>query len=134
MAESHSFNLEILAPDRQFFAGAVESLVMPAMDGFYGVEAGHEPMVTAIEPGEVKFKVDGEWHYAVVSQGLAEIMPEYTLLLVASAERPEEIDIQRAEFAKQRAEERLRQKQSVQEYYNSKAALARAMARLKAHR
>ena len=54
------------------------------------------------------------------------------MLLVSSAERPEEIDINRAQAARERAKEHLRQKQSLQEYYNSKAALARAMARLKA--
>ena len=58
-------------------------------------------------------------------------MPDYVILLVSSAERPEEIDRARAERAKERAEERLRQKQSVREYHLSKAALARAMARLR---
>ena len=70
----------------------------------------------------------------VVSDGFAEIMPDYCILLVSSAERPDEIDRARAERAKERAEERLRQKQSIREYHLSKAALARAMARLKATR
>ena len=68
----------------------------------------------------------------MVSQGLVEIMPEKVMVLVFSAERPEEIDRARAEAAKERAEERLRQKLSMRDYYNSKAALARALARLKA--
>ena len=57
-------------------------------------------------------------------------MPDYVILMASSAERPEEIDKARAERSRQLAEERLRQKQSVQEYYCSKAALARAMARV----
>lgn len=73
-------------------------------------------------------------HEVVVSDGFAEIMPDYVILLVSSAERPEEIDRKRAERARERAEERLRQKQSIREYHLSKAALARAMARLKATR
>ena len=71
---------------------------------------------------------------AVVSQGLAEIMPDRVMILAASAEHPDEIDLKRAEAARERAEERLRQKLSMREYYNSKAALARALARLKAAR
>ena len=61
-------------------------------------------------------------------------MPDYAILLVAAAERPEEIDLKRAEAARQRAEERLRQKESLQEYHSSQAALARALARLKTAR
>jgi len=75
--------------------------------------------------------VNGQWQLAAVSGGFAEITPEYAVVLISSAEHPEEIDINRAEAARERAEERLRHKQSVVEYYNSKAALARAMARLK---
>lgn len=126
-----SFSLEIVTPDRQFFAGQVESLVLPITDGLYGIEPGHEPVVTAIVPGELRYKVEGVWRTAAVTSGFAEIMPDYAILLVDAAERPEEIDLKRAEAARDRAEERLRQKGSLQEYHGSKAALARAMARLK---
>lgn len=128
---ANTFYLEIITPDRQFYIGPAESLILPSLDGAYGVEPGHEPVVTAIEPGELRYKVDGVWERAAVSTGFAEIMPDYTILLVSAAEHPDEIDAKRAEDAKERAEERLRQKASIQEYYSSKAALARAMARLK---
>ena len=128
---ANTFYLEIITPNRQFFSGAAEGLVFPALDGSYGVEAGHEPEVTALLAGTLQYKVDGNWHIAAVSDGFAEVMPDYVILLVSAAERPEEIDENRALAAKARAEERLRQKQSLQEYYRSKAALARAMARLK---
>ena len=88
-------------------------------------------MVTAIEPGELRYESEGDWESAVVGAGFAEIKPDYVILLVGFAEHPEEVDRKRAEAAKLRAEERLRQKQSIQEYYHSKAALARAMARQK---
>lgn len=130
----NTFSLEIVTPDRQFFTGQAEALILPILDGAYGVEPGHEPVVTAIEPGELRYKTGGQWHVASVSSGFAEIMPDYAILLVAAAERPEEIDQRRAEAARERAEERLRQKGSIQEYHSSKAALARAMARLKAVR
>ena len=126
-----TFYLEIITPEKQFYVGPASSLVMPALDGEYGVQPGHEPIVTAIEPGLVRFQADGAWTEVVVSDGFAEVMPDYVILLVSSAERPEEIDRARAERAKERAEERLRQKQSVREYHLSKAALARAMARLR---
>ena len=69
-----------------------------------------------------------------MGQGLTEIMPDRVIVLVSAAERPEEIDMKRAEAARERAEERLKQKLSMRDYYNSKAALARAMARLRAAR
>ena len=103
-------------------------------DGSYGVEAGHEPVVAAIEPGETRYKVDGVWTSVIVTHGFAEIMSDYAVLLVSTAERPEEIDEARAQRAKSRAEERLRQHGSQREYYRSKAALARATARLSAVR
>ena len=126
-----TFYLEIITPEKQFYVGPASGLVMPALDGEYGIQPGHEPIVTAIEPGLVRFQADGTWNDVVVSDGFAEVMPDYVILLVSSAERPEEIDRARAERAKERAEERLRQKQSVREYHLSKAALARAMARLR---
>ncbi len=118
MAEGKCFHLEVVTPDRQFYIGDADSLVLPAIDGYMGVEAGHEPVVTAVVPGELKYRSEGAWTHAVVSQGLAEIMPDRVMVLTTSAERPEEIDWKRAEAAKERAEERLRQKLSIQEYYN----------------
>ena len=123
MAEASTFYLEIITPERQFYIGPAEALVFPAVDGEMGVYPGHEPAVTAVEPGELRYKVDGKWEPA-----------DYVILLVGFAEHPEEIDRKRAEAARERAEERLRQKQSIHEYYHSKAALARAMARLKTRR
>ena len=134
MAGENTFYLEIITPDRQFYVGPAQSLILPAVDGQMGVEPGHEPAVTAIEPGEMRYKVDGAWQSAAVGAGFAEIKQDYVIMLVGFAEHPEEIDRKRAAAAKQRAEERLRQKQSKQEYYHSKAALARAMARLKTRR
>ena len=128
----NTFYLEIITPDRQFYTGPATNLTMPALDWLmsrlHAVQPGHEPVVTALRPGTVRFQTDGTPHEVVVSDGFAEIMPDYCILLVSSAERPDEIDRARAERAKERAEERLRQKQSIREYHLSKAALARAMA------
>ena len=131
MAEPGIFTLEIITPERQFYIGPAQALVLPIVDGEMGVYAGHEPAATALEPGELRYKVDGKWELAAVGSGFAEIKPDYVILLASFAEHPEEIDRNRAEAAKRRAEERLRQKQSLREYHHSQAALARAMARLK---
>ena len=131
MADRRTFELEILTPEHRFYAGPAEALVLPAVDGQLGIEPGHEPAVTAIEPGELRFLVDGAWQPVVVGAGFAEIKGDYAVLLVGFAENPQEVDLRRAEAAKERAEERLRQRRSIEEYYSSKAALARAMARLK---
>ena len=74
---ANTFLLEIVTPTGPFFTGQVESLILPATDGSYGVEAGHEPVVAAIEPGETRYKVDGVWTSVIVTHGFAEIMSDY---------------------------------------------------------
>lgn len=128
---ANTFYLEILASDHKFYAGESEELVFPAIDGLYGVLPGHEAMVTAVEAGELKFRVNGTWRYVAISDGFIQILPKKVVLLVDTAELPEEIDIKRAREAKLRAEEKLRQKQSLLEYYQTQASLNRAMNRLK---
>lgn len=126
-----TFYLEITASDRKFYNGECEMMIFPAIDGQQGILPNHESMVTAVKAGELRFKVNGEWKEAAVGDGCVEIMPEFVVLLADTVEWPDEIDIRRAKEAKERAQERLRQKESQREYYHSKAALSRAMARLK---
>jgi F-type H+-transporting ATPase subunit epsilon len=128
---ARTFQLEIIATDRVFFKGECEHLVITAIDGLLGIMAGHEPLVTCLPTGELKYMVNGEWKYAAISEGFIQVMPEKSVILADSCELPEEIDIKRAEEARQRAEEKLRQKQSIFEYYQTQAALNRAMNRLK---
>lgn len=109
------------------------SLIVPEYDGQKEILAHHEDMVIAIDEGEMRFQPEGtdNWEYAVVGMGFVEIVNNRVTLLVETAERPEEIDVARAREAKERAEEQMRQKQSIREYYHSRASLSRAMARLK---
>ena len=125
------FNLKITTCDRSFYDGPCESIVLPAIDGEHGVLADHEPMVTAIVCGECRFTANGTQNIIAVGQGFAEIKPEQVEVIVDTAEYPEEIDARRAVEAKIRAEEAMRQKQSILEYNHSQAALSRAMTRLK---
>ena len=126
----NSFILNITASSGEFYPGSCESMVLPVKDGVYGVQAGHSPVLVAIHMGMLKFTVDGETREILVGDGIAEVTPTFVLLLVDSAERPEDIDKNRAEAARIRAEERLQHKQSMHEYYQTKIALDRAMQRL----
>lgn len=126
----NSFILNITASSGEFYQGSCESMVLPVKDGVYGVQDGHSPVLVAIHMGMLKFTVDGETREILVGDGIAEVTPTFVLLLVDSAERPEDIDKNRAEAARIRAEERLQHKQSMHEYYQTKIALDRAMQRL----
>ena len=128
----NSFILNITASSGEFYQGSCESMVLPVKDGVYGVQAGHSPVLVAIHMGMLKFTVDGETREILVGDGIAEVTPTFVLLLVDSAERPEDIDKNRAEAARIRAEERLQHQQSMHEYYQSKIALDRAIQRLQA--
>ncbi len=129
-----AFHLQIISCDRQFYDGPCEMLVFQGLDGEYGVLRGHEPMVTCLTAGELRYKIDDEWHYAAISNGFISVNPDRATVMADTAESPEEIDIRRANEAKLRAEELLRQKQSIKEYYHTQAALNRAMNRLKVTR
>ena len=128
----NTFFLKIISSDKVFYEGKCQNLILPMEDGQFSILAHHENMVVAVANGELHLKTpEGGWMTAGVARGFAEIINNRDSVLVNGAERPEEIDVKRAEEAKERAQERLRQKQSIQEYYLSQASLARAMTRLK---
>lgn len=127
-----TFGLKIIASDRVFYEGRCRKLILPAPDGEMGILANLENMVIAVTVGDARMEVEeGSWVDVAVGAGFAEIVNNRVTVLVDTAERPEEIDVRRAEEAKERAEEQMRQKQSIQEYYRTQASLARAMNRLK---
>ena len=127
-----TFSLKVLASDKDFFDGRCQMVVLPAKDGQLGVLANHGDMVTALSMGEMRIqKEDGTWETVLIGKGIMQDVNNRMLVLVEFAEHPEEIDQKRALEAKQRAEEQLRQKQSILEYHHSKAALARALARIR---
>lgn len=127
-----SFMLTVTACDRVFYQGRCLQVVIPLADGGKAIQAHHENMVFAIAVGEIRIqKEDGEWIQGVVGTGFCQMINNRASVLVDTAEYPKEIDIRRAEEAKERAQEQLRQKQSIREYYQSQASLARAMSRLR---
>ena len=121
------YHLEVLTPHRKFYDGDVEEIIVTTSAGEIGVQKGHIPMTVALGIGTLKIKNDNEWKEASISNGFMEVKQDN---VVDAAEWPEEIDIMRAEAAKQRAEERLRQKKSQHEYLLAKAALRRALVRM----
>lgn len=126
-----TFKLNIVALDKVFYDGLCEALTIPAVDGEKGILASHEPMVMALAAGELRFTADGQEQVAAVGDGFVEITGEKVVVITDFAQRPEEIDVERAARAKERAEERIREKKSQVEFAHSQAALARAIARMK---
>ncbi len=127
----NTFQLKITSSKGCFYEGPCESIILPTADGAYGIQANHEAMVIGIRIGEIKLTIDGKSQSLVIGQGYAQCGDNKVVLIVDSVERPEDVDINRALAAKQRAEERMLIKNSRKEYYKGKVAMTRAMARLK---
>lgn len=128
-----SFSLRIISSTRIFYEGPCRCLIVPAPDGEKAILAHHEEMILALREGEMRMQIEdgGEWSYAVISPGFCQVAHNRVTLLADTVERPEEIDAVRAREALERAEEKMRQKQSIQEYHITQAALARALVRTK---
>lgn len=127
-----TFALNILASDRVFYEGRCQMAILPVQDGQLGIMANHSDIVAALVLGELRIQLeDDSWLRALSGKGIVQFVNNRMTILAEFVEAPEEIDEKRALAAKQRAEEQLRQKQSIQEYHHSRASLARALARLK---
>ncbi len=128
----NTFKLKIYASDHPFYVGDCESIVFPTADGYAGIQANHRNMVVATVTGQITFRTpDGEQHEAAVSDGCLRVEDNEVLILVDSAERPDEIDINRAKRDADRAKEEMLQKKSMRDYLSAQAAMARALNRLK---
>ncbi len=125
------FMLRVLAADKPFYEGECASLVVPTLDGQYGVMAGHCNTILAIVPGTLTFRTpDGGMQAAAVAAGIMKVEGDETLVLVDSALRPDEVDEVRQRRAADEAKEALLQKRSIEEHHAAQARLARALARL----
>ena len=127
-----TFYLKITSSSGLFYEGQCQSIVLPTDDGEYGVLAHHASMVVGISIGILRYKADDKWYYVAVGQGFSRIVANSVVIVVDSAERPEDIDENRALEAKRRAEERISLQKSRREYYRGRVAMTRAMTRLKA--
>lgn len=133
MAEGNNiFKVEIITPDRVFYTGEADMIEFNTADGQIGVYKNHIPLTTVIEPGVVIIH-DGEHQkVAAIHAGFAEILGEKVTLLAEMAEWPEEIDVNRAEAAKERAEERISAKATTTDLKRAEFALHKALTRIDA--
>ena len=122
---------ELATPNRLVVSEDVEEVVAPGLQGYFGVLPGHVPFLTSLQSGEVAYRIGRTEQYLAVSGGFAEVQGDRVTILAERAERPEEIDRERALRARQRAERRLQGKtQEEIDYTRALAAFSRALARL----
>ncbi len=126
------FDLTVLAAEKPFYEGECASLVIPTINGQYGILAYHYNMTAAISAGMLKIEApDGAITIAAVSAGLVKVEDNKVLILVDTAERPEEIDENRARRAAAQAQEEILQRRSIREYHAAQARMARELNRLR---
>jgi F-type H+-transporting ATPase subunit epsilon len=130
MAET--FKLEIVTPEKKVVDTAAEEVQIPGKNGYLGILPGHAPLITELAVGEITYRESSgsnEQHLAM-AWGFAEVLPDKVTILAESAERPSEINADRAREAKQRAEQRLTSSDTEVDVDRALDALHRAEARL----
>ena len=123
--------VEIITAEREVYSEDVDVLVAPGIEGELGILPHHSPLMTALQPGEIRLRKDGEDVYMAVSSGFLEIMDNKVTILADTAERSDEIDEARVQEAMKRAEERIQRRESDMDLERAVAALRRSQARLK---
>ncbi len=130
--ENTPFTLDVVTLKRVVFSEPIESVVAPGTVGYFGILAGHTPFVSSLQVGITKItKANGEKLNLFTSGGFLMTDGKKVILLAEAAERPEEIDVARAQRAKERAEKRLAERSPETDIDRAKAALLRALTRLK---
>ena len=125
-----TFNLQIISPTRVFFNEAVDMVEMKTTEGEIGVLAGHIPLTTILEPGVRRIKTDGNVREAALHDGFVQIQKDKVTVLAESCEWPDEIDANRAEKAKERAERRLTSGSKEVDMVRAELALKKALIRI----
>ena len=101
------FKLEIVTPEKKVVDAAASEVQIPGKNGYLGILPGHAPLITELAVGEIKYRDGGEEQRLAVAWGFAEVLPDKVTILAETAERPSEIDVERARKSKARAEQRL---------------------------
>jgi F-type H+-transporting ATPase subunit epsilon len=131
MALPAHIDLQIVTPDRRIVQEQVDEVEVPGTEGYFGVLPGHTPMLASLGIGELWYRKGQDKTYLSIAGGFAEVLPERVTILARLAERAEEIDPERAEAARKRAEERVSAApQSEIDYERARAALMKALTRL----
>ena len=126
--------LEIVSAERVVYSEDVDVVVAPGIDGDLGILPRHTPLLTALRPGEIMVRTDGEETYMAVSGGFLEVLGNKVTILADAAEQADEIDEQRAEAAVARAQETLAASPAQVDLERAVAALRRSQARLRVAR
>jgi F-type H+-transporting ATPase subunit epsilon len=124
--------LDIVTPERSLVSTEIDSVQIPGKAGYMGILPLHAPLVSELAPGTIEYKHGGASEKLAVSWGYVEVLPQQVSVLAETAEKAEEIDVTRAEAARQRAEERIRAGGKDVDLERAMASLARSMARLQA--
>lgn len=127
--------LEIVTPERKVLSETVDSVVIPGTQGYLGVLPGHTPLLTGLMIGELSYIKDGKEYVLAVSQGYAEVLRGKVSVLAERCEKAEEIDVERAEKAKKRAEEVLNRKDvPMDDFRRAELSIQRAITRMQARK
>jgi F-type H+-transporting ATPase subunit epsilon len=126
-----TIRLEIVTAERVVYSDDVNVLVAPGIDGELAILPRHAPLLTLLKPGEMRVVKDGQETFMAVSGGFMEVLGNKITILADTAERVEEIDIQRAEEAMKRAQERIAARSADLDLEQALSSLGRAQARLK---
>ena len=133
MADERAFKLKIIAPDRTFYEGDVIMVELRTTEGEIGVLKGHIPLTSVLAPGVIRIKEsDQEYKFAALMGGFIEVLKDSVTVMAETVEWPDEIDLNRAEEARIRAERRLQEKASGTNIKRAELALQRAVARIEA--
>ena len=125
-----ALTLEVAAPTRLVVAETVDEVVVPGSEGYFGVLPGHAPLLATLGIGELMYRKDTAQYHLALTGGFAEVRNDKVIVLAENAERPDEIDRERAQRAKERAERLLSGREPDVDYARAQAALARALIRL----
>jgi F-type H+-transporting ATPase subunit epsilon len=125
-----TFQLEIVTPEKKVVDTAAEEVQIPGKNGYLGVLPGHAPLITELAVGEITFREHSAEQRLAVAWGFAEVLPNKVTILAESAERPAEINVERARKAKERAEQRLNSGDTSVDVERALDALHRAQVRL----
>ena len=126
-----TLELEIVTAEHQIYSGDVNAVVADGIEGQLGILPHHAPLVTMLKPGELLIKKDSEEIYMAITGGFLEVRPDNVIILADACERCDEIDIERAEAAKRRAQERLKTHAPEMDLQRAEAALRRSLIRIK---
>jgi F-type H+-transporting ATPase subunit epsilon len=127
-----TFSLDVLTPEHRFFKGDVRAVTVEGTDGQLTIYPDHMPLIAGLAIGQMSIlNEDGQWRHAFTSEGFIEVRHNVVLVFVQACEWPEEIDINRAKAAAERAGRKLRERRSRLAYRHSQISMARAMARLR---